>query len=647
MKKKDRKTLIRTIAFILVLLMVLSTLAGALSMFGWASAENIPSKIVVEAEALTTEQIAQGAVCSFRFYLPYLPEPLQPNTLYPVSQYTIKDKDYYGNTIWSSDAALTILTDASGCMVSVNDITYQGTNNDYSITFSDLAGENGAIFSHPIDIVVSIPRDYYADPVPDDDNEEEISYTITSDDTATLFNNDIPTSVSTISGDIRTETTATYASNIVFEQVAITRDGKTVASIDSSSEPFDVTIIYTDTGLADVGTRQLRNASMETFLVPGGAFLPDNSTRGSIRLLTSRSSNYPRFQVTFSNVTYRGTGNELAFQTYYLFNNMDTPIQGQGTAMLDHIITGPDGAGNVGVAVPKMIIDSYSYGETQIVAGSEFNLDFTVRNTSTELPVENITITLAPAAAAGAATGPGLLVASSSNTMYVPTLAADASESYSIAFKARPDAEVTSHLIEVKFAYEYIDTQKQSRETAEMTETIAIPVAQMDRFSVDPVTEISSAEVGQEGYLPVSFINRGMLETRNISLSLHIDDPAITSTSEHYGNLEAGGSDLVELVFVGSAPGEYSGEVIVQYENDANTPLSVAIPCTVVIEQPYVPPMTETLPAGMAAEPESHPNWPLIIFCSMSGVLILGLPLFFHIKQRRKKRREENWDEDF
>lgn len=441
----------------------------------------------------------------------------------------------------------------------------------------------------------------------------------------------------------------TYTSQIVYESARVyNEDGKTLGKLTKDYEgSFSVEVIYSDTGLRRASLGVMRGASLEAFFVPGGGFETDGSTKGTITMLDSGSA-YPRFRVTFEGLRFNGTGNELKFQVFYLFGALRDPVAGEGAAVISAAKPeeeDEEDKDKMGIAVPKIIVDSYSYGEGSIVAGNEFNLDFSIRNTSAEVPVENIVMMMNPVSDGDK--GQGLIVASSSNTIYVPSLGAASSVPYTVAFKARPDAAVTSHRIEITFSYEYIDVVKEERATAEMTESIAIPVSQIDRFTLDPILESPYATIGEEAYLAVSFANRGKSTISNVSASIRSENPALTAPSQYYGHVEAGKADSIDLYLTASEAGEYTGEVVIEYEDENGDTKEVTTPFTMMVEEPWTPPADDLPPPDMELEPgPAGPGALTIALCSIGGVAIAAPIALYLMKRVRAKASEEFFDED-
>lgn len=444
-----------------------------------------------------------------------------------------------------------------------------------------------------------------------------------------------------------------YTSQIVVENaVALDSGGNRIDEVTEDTPSFTLEIVYADMGLQNADVEDLDSGDMQTFLKNGSSFEVFDSARGSVKL-TSRAGDYPRFRATFTNVKYTGVGKDVGFAVFYKFDDLDTSVAGEGTATLTAAKAkdGEDDDKKMGIPVPKIIISNYSYGEDTIEAGSEFGLAFSIQNTSADTAVENIVVTLTPASNEAATKGPGLIVASSSNTIYVPVLAAGATQSYNVSFQARPDAEVTSHLITVQFSYEYVDENLKTREKVpDLSESIAIPVSQIDRFVLEPILETVYGQVNEEAYLTVSFINRGKSSVNNIYGTIKVENPAITAPGQAYGHLEAGKPDSLDMYLTSTEPGEFTGEVVIQYEDENNNVKELSTPFTMFVEEPWYPPMEEQFPPdgmGEGMEPPTQgPGLLNIIMCAIGGIAI-AVPIALYLMKRVKAKGSEEFDEDF
>lgn len=424
-------------------------------------------------------------------------------------------------------------------------------------------------------------------------------------------------------------------SDIVVENVTVkTASGQKLDKVDKDTGPLTVEIIYSDIGLQDEGFNSMGKNELHAFITTATGFKLLAGSRGTLTI-DSLQGVYPRFKAVFKNVEYSGGGKDLGFRVQYDF--FDYHVKGTSTATLFQIESEEEEKeGDLPPVKPKIVIDKYSYGEDQIVAGNEFNLDISFRNTSSDIAVEGVTMTLVPSE--------GLAIAAASNTVYIPNLGAGQSMSHTIALRTLPSTAAGSVKLDIKFSFQYVD--KKTRPDGTSDESVSIPITQIDRFAVDPITDYTQyLTMGEEGYLTVPIINRGNSATKNISAVVRAQGEFVAPTS-HFGNLEPGKNGTIDISITVSQIGEFHGEVVVQYEDENMKQKELATPFSIMVNEPYVdqpemPDMSEMAPAESPLQ-----KWFRLGLCVLGG-LMLAAPLALYIIKRVKAKGSEEIDEDF
>ena len=428
-----------------------------------------------------------------------------------------------------------------------------------------------------------------------------------------------------------------YVSDIVVEKVVV-RDssGTVIHRVDEDSDPFTVEVYFFDLGFEGVHQDDFYDRNLAAYITAPGGFAPMGSNKGTLAVTTlSSSDDFPRFKATFTNLTYDGGSNTMTLRLQYY---VDSYIYGETSATVYQAQPKKEedeDEDKIDPATPYIILSQYSYGSDPIEAGTEFRLDMSFLNTSTETPLENIVMKVT--------TPDDLSIASSSNSYYFDFLDADAVLTQSIALLAKPSATVGSHAVEIEFAYQYIVDKERREKTTNFN--VAIPVTQIDRFEVDPLTEYQDyANVGEETYLTVSFINRGKSTTYNVSGSLR---GAFTSAgqSQHYGNVEPGKSGTLDFSVVCDTPGVIDGEILIQYEDENTRQKELTVPFSITVEEANYPDY-----GGETEEPEEPEDTGSAVFtavlCSLGG-LLTATPIALIVIKWRMAKREEDFDEDF
>lgn len=441
------------------------------------------------------------------------------------------------------------------------------------------------------------------------------------------------------------EETEEITPDVTIENVILfDKDDKEIHKLDKDTPPFTISILYQDTGVEQEDMYNLIDGSLDVFWMTADAngFERDKNTKGKISLRPSMGDGIPRFRIDFDDVTFNEKGTQIGFKARYLIDGdyVETKqIVIIPQAKMPEEDDEEKDKDKIAPLKPHIIVSHYSYGEDQIQAGSDFNLTIDYKNTSKDISLENIIMTVQPPE--------DVSIASASNTLHIPSLGVGASSSHSLDLKVKPTAKVGSAEIEISFTYQYIDSVNKKREEGTSTEKIAVPVTQIDRFSVDPITEYDSyGTVGEPFYVTVGFINRGKSPTYNISASA-TSKSDISSSSEHFGNLEAGKSGEVELAITPHQSGDVFGEVTIQYEDENTNQKEIKVDFETYVEEPYVPeyPDPGLDPVDPAElEPKTSP-WSVGFI--VIGSLLAAAPIVLYFVQRSKKKESEEIYEDF
>lgn len=420
--------------------------------------------------------------------------------------------------------------------------------------------------------------------------------------------------------------------------------GQTLDKVTKDTAPFTVEITFYDVGLKGETKTTLSEARIHAFITAATGFKTLSGTGGTVEVL-STSEGFPRFKVTFKNIQSDGTSNKFGFRIQYDLMDQENSVKGEATAELFQVeTTDKEDEDEIAPLKPNVIVQSYSYGGEVIAAGGEFELSMEFSNTSKNVPVENVVMTIEP--------GNGFIIAASSNTMYVSSLSPGEAKPYSVALRAAASGSntggtagaQTDYSVHVKFEYQYLSKKEYQTGTTELK--IAIPVVQLDRFSVDEITDYSQyLTAGDEGYVTVPITNKGKSPTYNISAYVQSSGGGdFTSPATHYGNLEAGKSASVDLSIIIRTPGEFEGEAVVSYEDENMSQKQLTVPFSIMVTEPYIPPETpqdypgEEEPAGV--------HLFNIIICGF-GALLVACPIAMYLTKRVRARGSEDIDEDF
>lgn len=291
-------------------------------------------------------------------------------------------------------------------------------------------------------------------------------------------------------------------------------------------------------------------------------------------------------------------------------------------------------------AQPYVIISSYSYGKGDLVAGETRNITMTFRNTSKTMAVENMMVTMTLPDA--------MMLTSSSNSFYIESLAAEGTITKTVNVTVKPTAAAQSHSMTVDFTYDYLDNGV--RRNAKTTETISMPVLQVDRFTVAGIDLPQQIFIGEENNLSVNFVNKSRTDIYNLSAKLNCEGLSNNGEEQYLGNLASGTTSSADFYITGNEKGELVGEVIITYEDTNMNQRTVSVPFTTQVTSyedvwgPSNPSVDPGMDPGTDPGMEEPAGFPW--FWVIGGVVVVAAGVFVYLKLRKNKKESVDEDED-
>lgn len=292
-------------------------------------------------------------------------------------------------------------------------------------------------------------------------------------------------------------------------------------------------------------------------------------------------------------------------------------------------------------AQPYVIISSYSYGKGDLVAGETRNITMTFRNTSKTMAVENMMVTMTLPDA--------MMLTSSSNSFYIESLEAEGNITKTVNVTVKPTAAAQSHSMTVDFTYDYLDNGV--RRNAKTTETISMPVLQVDRFTVTGIDLSQEIFMGEENNLSVNFVNKSRTEIYNLSAKLNCEGLSNNGEEQYLGNLASGTASSADFYITGNEKGELVGEVIITYEDTNMNQRTVSVPFTTKVtsyEDVWGPqgPVSPQNPDDPGMDPGMEQPAGFPWFWVIGGVVVVAAGVFVYLKLRKNKKESVDEDED-
>lgn len=312
------------------------------------------------------------------------------------------------------------------------------------------------------------------------------------------------------------------------------------------------------------------------------------------------------------------------------------------------IASGTNGGSPSGgnIAVPNIIIKSYDIGAEQIAAGDPFELALNLFNTSSLTGVENVIMTINA--------GGSINIFGGTNTFYYPTISADGEISENIPLKALATAETGTSSISVSLKYDYIDNG--SRSTANLEQTIFIPVYQPDKMTFEVNVPTYSVMVGYDTYITTTYLNKGRSDISNVKAEI-VGDVSALSTSKVIGTVQPGGNGSFDFIVNPYMGGMCEFVIKITYEDATLTEVTKELPVSFMVEDYYDP--------GFIDDPWGDPGFedpgmeeggkfPWVLLWIGIGVVVVGgiITIIIVVKHKKKKKSvlteaDIDWEDEF
>lgn len=282
---------------------------------------------------------------------------------------------------------------------------------------------------------------------------------------------------------------------------------------------------------------------------------------------------------------------------------------------------------------PKVIVSGYSISPQDVMAGDEFTVKVTLKNTNEKKAVQNMTI-------AASCDSPSLLLKNDSDMFYISKLGKGAETIIELKYKA--DLEIAPQLYNIMLTMQYDNS-----DATALSSSGNVPVVVGQPLKVEMDTPQIPQAVNAGDTLPLSFqvMNMGRSKVFNVRCELSVPG-LIPSSSAFIGNLEAGTAMTGEMsVFVGTKDmsegyagsdkyGQTSGKITLIYEDQNGLEYTQETEIKTTIDAPVMPQVEEP-----DEEPEKAGQW--WISLTIGAVVIAGLAAIMIIRAKKVKKHED------
>ena len=347
------------------------------------------------------------------------------------------------------------------------------------------------------------------------------------------------------------------------------------------------------------------------------------------------------YKFTFTDVTYNGGSNEFTFDVITEGGKETRELVPMSLTIIQcaEAVEPTPAPTPAPAEVPKIMVKDFTFGGNSVEAGKEFTLELTLFTTSGNTNLEDVMVGLT-----FPTDSKNVSLASGSMNTYVGAMAPN--ETRTISYKMVTDATMEPGSVN-------ITVQLTSKNGEAATSPISIPVTQPERFEITNVEAPETMMMGEEGYLSVTFVNKGKSAINNLTAEIQGENLANPGQSQFLGNVAAGTENSVDFSVMASAEGVINGKVILSYENSKGevATLEKEFSCTVeampVYDDPGMmdpgmmdPTMGEDVSTGM-------PIWGWALIVVGVGAVVAVVVVVIRKKKAAKKLAElEDEDED-
>lgn len=301
-------------------------------------------------------------------------------------------------------------------------------------------------------------------------------------------------------------------------------------------------------------------------------------------------------------------------------------------------------------STPILIIEKYDFEPQMIFAGTQFDINLDIKNTSSKQTIRNIKIALSSDIAQsansenGAAPPPTASVftpVQSSNTFFIDSIPPGGKVEKTITMTTSHDTAAKTYTLTANLNYE--DGQANPFESQEI---IGINIIQDSKFSIGEVILDPEFYIMQPGNLNVEFYNTGKVTLSNFMVELEGEGLNPDTPTYYKGNFPSGTSDSFSCNISPESLENNKGKLIFTYEDTTGESHKIEKDFTInVMEMEDFGMEDDMYP--MEEEPKGLLGGKLPFIIGGFIALLAGGGFLVYRKRKKKKEEEDLFlDED-
>ena len=351
----------------------------------------------------------------------------------------------------------------------------------------------------------------------------------------------------------------------------------------------------------------------------------------------ANGAGYYSYVLLFRDVIYNGGDNNFNVDISYVGS-----ILAQGSvshAMGQCVTTTKDNSRTPSILVRGNKITTSVQGAAAgtALAGNECTLTLDLLSTSGDEALTDLLVTLA--------LPEGVTLASGNSTAYIGSMAAGSGTS--VSFQLLPGANFTGGVATIGVSLSAVG--KDTGVAVSSSTNVTVPVMQPERFELTNLEAPETMYLGEEGYVSLTFVNKGKSSINNLSAEISGENIANPGQSQYLGNIAAGTENSVDFNVKASNAGTLKGTITLSYEDDQGNVKTMTkdFSCDVQEMPNNNDGMDDFDPGIVEPEKTGLPIWAKALIGVAVVAVIAGVVVFI-----RKKRKEkalgtlEDEDED-
>ena len=292
---------------------------------------------------------------------------------------------------------------------------------------------------------------------------------------------------------------------------------------------------------------------------------------------------------------------------------------------------------------PGLILKETNFGGTSVAAGEPFDLTLTIYATDGGENLSDVMVTLG-------INDENVTLANGNLNVYLGEMAPGSTRQ--VTYKILPGANFTGGVAKFSVGLSGKGKSTGAAPTTDGSTSVSVPVTQPDRFEITGLEAPETMMLGEEGYLSLSFVNKGKMQVNNLSAELK-GNMANPGQSQYLGNLAPGTENSVDFSLMASEVGTIEGTIVLSYEDAQGEIITLEKTFSCTVEEMmgggdiWIDPGMDPTMGGEVEEPSG--GVPVFVWIILAVVVIGGgvaAVVIVRKKKAAKLAQLEDSDED-